>query len=186
MPRVSPYSLRLAATSRTIGPKPAMNRILIGSRPCLCVPFFAGFINASLSNPGGSRRRTALRTQRSTGVKTANRPTSVPCPGPGPGIRPRSLPDAQLAHKIALSNGHSLPAQNVVGRRRMKVKIRLREGQEKILGREVETAVAGDEAHIAADEGVDLGRHERLERGERILDSRLERCERLGRGGHVG
>src|SRR5204862_1299084 len=184
MPRVSPYSLRLAATSRTIGPKPAMNRIFIASRPCLCVPFFAGFISAFLSNRGGSRRRTALRTQRSTGVKTANRPTSVPCPGPG--IRPRSLLDAQLAHKIALSNGHSLPAQNVVGRRRMKVKIRLREGQEKILGREVETAVAGDEAHIAADESVDLGRLERLERGERILNSRLERRERLGRGGHVG
>src|SRR5439155_8878961 len=39
-----------------------------------------------------------------------------------PGVRPRSLLDAQLAHKIALPNGHSLPAQNVVGRRRMKVK----------------------------------------------------------------
>src|SRR5438128_8478327 len=72
-----------------------------------------------------------------------------------PGVRPRSLLDAQLAHKIALANGHSLPAQNVVGRRRMKVEIRLREGQEKILGREVETAVAGDEAHIAADDGGD-------------------------------
>src|SRR5947207_15174023 len=183
MPRVSPYSSRLAATSRTIGPKPAMNRILMGSRPCLCVPFFAGFISAPLSNRG-SRRRTALRTQRSKGVKTANRPTSVPCPGPG--VRPRSLLDAQLAHKIALPNGHSLPAQNVVGRRRMKVKIRLREEQEKILGREVETAVAGDEAHIAADESVDLGRLKRLERGERILNPRLERRERLGRGGHVG
>src|SRR5205814_2399693 len=182
MPRVSPYSSRLAATSRTVGPKPAMNRIFMGSRPCLCVPFFAGFISASLSNRGGSRRRTALRTQCPKGVKTANRPTSVPCPG----IRPRSLLDAQLAHKIALPNGHSLPAQNVVGRRRMKVKIRLREGQQKILGREVETAVAGDEAHIAADESVDLGRLKRLERGERILDSRLERRERLGRGGHVG
>jgi hypothetical protein len=63
---------------------------------------------------------------------------------------------AQPAHKIAFPNPNTLPAQNVVGRRRMEVEVPLREGQEEILGREVEAALAECEAHVAPDEGVDF------------------------------
>src|SRR4029077_9925373 len=93
---------------------------------------------------------------------------------------------AQPARKIAFPDPNTLPAQNVVGRRGMKVEVRLREGQEEVLGGEVEAALPGCEAHVAADEGVDFRGLDHLERGARVRDPRLERRETLRRRGHIG
>jgi len=68
----------------------------------------------------------------------------------------------------------------------MKVEVRQREGQEEVLGAEVEMALAACEAHVAANEAVDLGRLDHFECRERLRDPRLERREGLRRRGHIG
>src|ERR1700719_3245056 len=66
--------------------------------------------------------------------------------------------DARLTREIALADRDSLPPQNVVGRGCVKIEIRLRKGQQKILRGEVEMPIAERKAHIAADKSVDFGR----------------------------
>ena len=61
------------------------------------------------------------------------------------------------------------------------IEIGLREGQEEVLRREVEMSIAAEcKAHIAADEGIDLGRGDRLKCGARLRDPFLERGEAFG------
>src|SRR5690348_9241671 len=98
----------------------------------------------------------------------------------GAGIQSISALQTQLAGEIALAEGHTLPAEDVVSRRRMEVEIGLREGQEKFLRGEVEPAAAEFEAHVAPDEGLDLRRVDRLESQERRSDPFFQCLEGVG------
>src|SRR5579883_759077 len=80
----------------------------------------------------------------------------------------------QHAHEIALAQGHALHPQNVVSGRGMKIEVRQREGEQKILGREVPLRVARFLNDFSAFAGVDLVRRHMLQLLARFCDKRLQ------------
>src|SRR5215469_15590986 len=86
-----------------------------------------------------------------------------------------SLLHSQLAHEVALAERYPFPPEDVVSGCRVKVKVGLREGEQKILRGEIDVAIPKGETHVATDESLDLGRLDRLQRSDRLRDPRLER-----------
>src|SRR5665647_130041 len=68
---------------------------------------------------------------------------------------------APSSYKVLLTDCEPFGSQNVISRSGVKIKIRLRERQQKILRREFEFVVARFKTHISTLKGVNLGRIER-------------------------
>src|SRR5579863_7503851 len=67
----------------------------------------------------------------------------------------------------------------------MEVEIGLGEREQEVLRRVIQMALSEREAHVATDEGIDLGSVQRLDRGKGFTDSGLERGESFRRWGGV-